>query len=109
MVCFLSVFSTYTFQEVVKIDRNRFQTIETIETTLTSPYASGRYRGQYRKRGSHDLRRRRHGLGVVVSAASAGVYVGASLRRLDELILGRDPGSILLQELQDYAVGPAET
>lgn len=106
MICFLSVFSTYTFQGVVKIDRNRFQTIE---TTLTSPYASGRYRGQYRKRGSHDLRRRRHGLGVVISAASAGVYVGASLRRLDELILGRDPGSVLLQELQDYAVGPAET
>jgi len=77
--------------------------------TLTSPYASGRYCGQYRERGSHHLRCRRHGLGVVVSAASAGIYVGAGLRCLDELVLGRDPGSILLQELQDYTVGPAET
>jgi len=74
-------------------------------TALTSPYASGRYRGQYRERGGHELRRGRRGLGAVtVSAAHL-----AAERRLDELVLGRDPRTVLVQELHDYAVGPAET
>lgn len=78
------------------------------KSTLTSPYASGRYRGQYRKCGGHDLRRRRYGLRAVVTAAFALFRDRADLRRPDELVLGRDPRTVLLQELHDYTVGPAE-
>lgn len=77
-------------------------------TTLTSPYASGRYCGQYRKCGSHDLCCGRYGLSVVI-AATAADRAGPDLRRLDELVLGRDPRTVLLQELHDYTVGPAKT
>lgn len=76
--------------------------------TLTSPYASGRYRGQNRKCGRHDLRRGRYSLGVVIVAAAAD-WADPDLRRFGKLVLDSDPRTVFLQELHDYAVGPAET
>lgn len=83
--------------------------VHQLNTTLTSPYASGRYRGQYRKRGRHDLRRGRYSLGVVIVATSAADWAVPDLRRFGELVLDSDPRTVLLHELHDYAVGPAET
>lgn len=67
-------------------------------SSLTSPYASGRYRGQNRERGGYDLCGRRHRFGVVPAAAAAAAAhrAGPDLRRLHEPVLGRDPRTVLL-------------
>lgn len=76
-------------------------------TTLTSPYASCRYRGQYRERSGQDLGRRRHGLGVVRVPVAAAGRAGPDLLRFKP-VLGRHQAAVLIQELQDNTVCPAE-